>query len=386
MKKFLIVFISFYFLFLLSIDLSYAIYFDFPLFQDEQLITVYKFEDLIYVLSQKNNYLILRTFNNDDLINLSTNYFDGQILKVKFIEKYDAFYIAVVTKNDQETKLKILNTNFEIIREMLVSNQNLDLISFDYLQNQDKFIFIFKGSDDFKIVFINPDNSLQEIFISSSPKEKFQKKIFNNFYTLLTFYNEAENRYRSFVYNRRNNLIYTSNLPVNFKLFDLAEIGNNFYFCGRDENNKFSLIKLNINNFHSDYFNYDNIKISNQLYCRYLEGDLNDLLILFDDQNFEIKLINSNIALELPLSYFYQIKNVYLAEPEVFGGRIRMIYENPYRTIFSSINIFDNQDYFINNFSDFKYIDSFYNNLEDKILMILQKDRRGKIYSDFSWQ
>lgn len=376
MKKFLI----FILVFLFSINFSKAEIYSFPLFRNEELLKVYRFQNRDYILSKNNNLVTLRIFENNRLFNIKNIFISDNFLDVYFIEDNEELKISLITYLLTEFKIKILDENFNILREINFSlPDNYQLSKLKYLSDQNKLFFIFSGLNNFYITTVSVDNYfVNERILNISSEEKLFDLIFNNFYTLII--NKKTNYYKIYILNRNLELVNQFELNSNFEFFDGTTIGNTFYLCGKNDLNQFYLIKI-FNNV-SDSRVFPEIKINNKLYCRYTEGDINDLFIVYDDQYFKIKFLNNNSELLTNISNLFEIKEIKFPESEIFNGNIKLIGKNSYRVYFNRLNLF-NYNSEIKSFSGFNYIDNYYDQIADKILILMQRNYLGKIYSEF---
>ncbi|GIW65651.1 MAG: hypothetical protein KatS3mg094_170 [Candidatus Parcubacteria bacterium] len=391
MRKYILIFyLNFIFLIFLS-NLGYAEYITVPINKNERLLKVYYWENLVYILSKYNNYLRLRIYENNILVNNFSKNFDGEIIDVKFIEIGDALLIVVLNKNLNDFKIIFLNNSLDINQEINLSRLvEYQFINWEYLDSQGSIILIFKNLDLLKIFKFDLNNNLSsETTFNIHPKEKFIKLINNNFDILLITKDESNYFYKLYLLDSLLNLIYSTSLDSNFRFSEVSNIGGIYYLCGLNSDNNFYLITFNSYNLSLGYELERNIKIDDRISCKYIEGDINDLLLIYYyNNNLQIKFLNyfpNNLLFNLRLNNYFDIREIKVSEPEVFGGNINLILDNRYRSIFFKINIFHNEILVNKYFTNFNYLDNYFDNLADKIVILFQGINRnlGLIYSEF---
>ncbi|GIW66888.1 MAG: hypothetical protein KatS3mg095_0786 [Candidatus Parcubacteria bacterium] len=385
MNKNLINIIFFILLFFIFNNLIYARTLNFALNQGEKLLKIYLWENFMYILSTNSNYIILKKFDNNNLNQISSIWLDGQIVDLNFVESGDNLFIYALANYENIFKLIVFNHNLQVVREInLIGSLNNNFVISVYSKEQDKFILIFKTLNRLKLLSLNVNNyNLIDVDIGISSKEKFIKLFSDNFYNLLVNYDEIGGFYKIYLLNSNLSLIYQNSLDNYFLFFDITKSGSVYYLCGKNFNGYFYLAKFNVNNLNLSYYLKDNLKIDNQVRCKYIEGDLNELIIFYiKDNKFYIKNLRDSLDISFNFnnSDIREIKNT---EPEVFNGNINLIFSNLVRSLYVKVNIFGVNNPTIINFSDYEYIDNYFDYLDDKIMILFEKNSRGLIYSEF---
>ncbi|MCS7183835.1 MAG: hypothetical protein NZ866_00610 [Patescibacteria group bacterium] len=382
-------FITFLFIFLffliIRVEFSQARSIYFPIHRGEKLLRIYHFNDTTYVLSQHYYHFVLRSFNNGQIINSKRIILEGETKDFKFLENGDSLLILFLIKENNSHYFKFFNSNLELITEI---NLNLDyrneFIYLNYLEDQNKLISIFKEGNTLKLNFLDLLTYTQKrINLFSYSKLKLSHLSSNNFYTLISFFDEIDNKFKIYIFDRDDNLIYENFLSNNFHLSSVEKIGNFFYFCGKNENNYFKLITLNLNDFSLSEEENRNIKIADYLSCYYLEGDINNILLIYRDGDLKVRFLNEEIIINLNYPSHFFIKDIKIGADEIFSGYLKIILENRFRIILETINIFNTNQQITQNFSNFEYIDNYFDQVADKILILFQGGNRSKIYSEF---
>jgi len=375
----------FIFLFLLS-NLSFAQEINFALQNGERLLKIYRLENKNYILSYHGHYIILRVFNNNQLLKIKTLFSQNQLIDVYFNEDVNNnLFIALIIKNNEGFNLKLLDENLNIFREeILTNNLNDEFIISKYLNSQNQLLTIFKNELSWHLILFNFDNyQKRENYLPIFKEESFIQLNSNLFFIAVVYKNLNNNQYKFYIFDKDLNLIDTRFLENKFQFFDLSLVGNLIYFCGKNNHHQLSLAIFNIHNRNIDYHPIENIIINNQLKCLYLSGDINDLVVVYNNNDhFKLKFLNSDLEINFDNLPIFDIKKLNIADENIFDGYIKIIGQNRSHTFFIKAQIYEN-NYYLKSFQRYFYVNDFFDYLTGQNFILLQNNNRGKIYSDY---